>query len=382
MKYCKLTDVCNFQGGSQPPKSDWILEPKDGYIRMLQIRDFTQNYDKPEYVKITNSIKTCKKEDILIARYGASVGKILTGLDGAYNVAIMKIIPNEKILLKKYLFYFLNSNLFQNHILNVGSRAAQAGFNKEDLNGINIQIHSVEDQEKIIYQLENLDNLIDIRKMEIEKFNNLIKSQFVEMFGDININSHNYQEEKLSNHLKIIGGYAFKSKNFKNKGIPVLRIGNINTGFFVSKNLMFYDDNPNLENYAIYPGDVVISLTGTVGKDDYGNVCIVGNEYDKYYLNQRNAKLELNNTVNSRYITYAFRIPEIKKRLTTVSRGVRQANISNKDIENLVIPIPLIDLQNKFADIVKQIDKQKFEFENSLKKLEELKNSLMQEYFG
>ena len=202
------------------------------------------------------------------------------------------------------------------------------------------------------------------------------------MFGDININSHNYQEEKLSNHLKIIGGYAFKSKNFKNKGIPVLRIGNINTGFFVSKNLMFYDDNPNLGNYAIYPGDVVISLTGTVGKDDYGNVCIVGNEYDKYYLNQRNAKLELNNTVNSRYITYAFRIPEIKKRLTTVSRGVRQANISNKDIENLVIPIPPIDLQNKFADIVKQIDKQKFEFENSLKKLEELKNSLMQEYFG
>ena len=192
------------------------------------------------------------------------------------------------------------------------------------------------------------------------------------MFGDININSHNYQEEKLSNHLKIIGGYAFKSKNFKNKGIPVLRIGNINTGFFVSKNLMFYDDNPNLENYAIYPGDVVISLTGTVGKDDYGNVCIVGNEYDKYYLNQRNAKLELNNTVNSRYITYAFRIPEIKKRLTTVSRGVRQANISNKDIENLVIPIPPIDLQNKFADIVKQIDKQKFVIENSLENIGKL----------
>ena len=192
------------------------------------------------------------------------------------------------------------------------------------------------------------------------------------MFGDININSHNYQEEKLSNHLKIIGGYAFKSKNFKNKGIPVLRIGNINTGFFVSKNLMFYDDNPNLGNYAIYPGDVVISLTGTVGKDDYGNVCIVGNEYDKYYLNQRNAKLELNNTVNSRYITYAFRIPEIKKRLTTVSRGVRQANISNKDIENLVIPIPPIDLQNKFADIVKQIDKQKFVIENSLENIGKL----------
>ena len=299
-----------------------------------------------------------------------------------YSTGFCSLIPNDNIL-SKYLFYYLNSESFNKQKNKYSSGATQQAINNEKLKKIMIkEVPTLENQKEIINKLDTIMSLIEYKKRQIDKLNELVKSQFVEMFGDININSHNYQEEKLSNHLKIIGGYAFKSKNFKNKGIPVLRIGNINTGFFVSKNLMFYDDNPNLENYAIYPGDVVISLTGTVGKDDYGNVCIVGNKYDKYYLNQRNAKLELNNTVNSRYITYAFRIPEIKKRLTTVSRGVRQANISNKDIENLVIPIPPIDLQNKFADIVKQIDKQKFEFENSLKKLEELKNSLMQEYFG
>lgn len=88
----KLTDVCYFQGGSQPPKNQWSDEPREGYIRMLQIRDFTQDNSKVEYVKITNSTKKCEEKDILIARYGASIGKILTGLSGAYNVAMMKVI--------------------------------------------------------------------------------------------------------------------------------------------------------------------------------------------------------------------------------------------------------------------------------------------------
>lgn len=102
----KLIEVCDFQGGSQPPKNEWIQMPKHDYIRMLQIRDFTQpNKNVPEYVKKTNKLKICSENDILIARYGASLGKILTGLSGAYNVAIMRTIPNEKVLTKRYLFY-------------------------------------------------------------------------------------------------------------------------------------------------------------------------------------------------------------------------------------------------------------------------------------
>ena len=181
------------------------------------------------------------------------------------------------------------------------------------------------------------------------------------MFGDININEKLWKEDILKNHLKVIGGYAFKSSEFKNSGIPILRIGNINTGYFRPKDLMFWNEEDKLKNYIIYPNDIVMSLTGTVGKDDYGNVCIMGRDYEKYYLNQRNAKLELKHTLDKIYILYALKVPEIKKRLTGISRGVRQANIANKDIENLYIPIPPIELQNQFADIVKQIDKQKFE---------------------
>ena len=94
-EYIKLCDVCDFQGGSQPPKDEWSFDFKAGYVRMLQIRDFTQSERvAPEYIKITKTTRICEADDILIARYGASLGKILTGLAGAYNVAIMRTIPD------------------------------------------------------------------------------------------------------------------------------------------------------------------------------------------------------------------------------------------------------------------------------------------------
>ena len=100
-------------------------------------------------------------------------------------------------------------------------------------------------------------------------------------------------------------------------------------------------------------------------QDDYGNVCILGNDYPKYYLNQRNAKLEIISDLERLYLSYLLKFPEIKSRLTNISRGIRQANIANKDIENLQIPVPPLSLQNQFAAFVQQIDKSKFEYTNT-----------------
>ena len=202
----RLCDVCDFQGGSQPPKNEWSFEQKDGYIRMLQIRDFTQtrNVEK-EYIKLTSSTKTCVTEDILIARYGASIGKILTGLSGAYNVAIMKTIPNEGILNKSYLKYYLLSNYFQNGINSVGARAAQAGFNKEDLSKLYIPVVSLVQQKLIVDKLNKLTTFIGKRKTQLEKLDELVKARFVEMFGTLNANEKGFDVidiEKLCTLIK------------------------------------------------------------------------------------------------------------------------------------------------------------------------------------
>ena len=187
------------------------------------------------------------------------------------------------------------------------------------------------------------------------------------MFGNPDTNTKKWDECALSGKLSVVGGYAFKSDQFDEKdGIPVLRIGNINAGFFRPVNLVYWKEDESLERYTIYPGDLVMSLTGTVGKEDYGNVCILGDDYEKYYLNQRNAKLEIKEGINKYYLSQLLKFEQIKKRLTGISRGVRQANISNKDILDLVVPIPPIELQNQFADFVGQIAKSKVVYANNL----------------
>ena len=172
-EYKKLIDVCDFQGGSQPPKSEWIDHESSGYVRMLQIRDFTQSRKvSPEYVKLTNRTKCCFSDDILIGRYGASLGKILTGIAGAYNVAIMRTIPNETLLSKGYLKYYLMSSIFQSFLLNIGGRAAQAGFNKEDLRCLNIPLTTLDEQSQIVSHLDKLSS--KVRAIE-EKYQKMVE---------------------------------------------------------------------------------------------------------------------------------------------------------------------------------------------------------------
>ena len=173
-----LTSVCDFQGGSQPPKAEWSNEMKQGYIRMLQIRDFTQeNRFSVEFVKDSKSLKKCNSDDILIGRYGASVGKILTGLSGAYNVAIIKSIPDVNILNKTYLKYYFESDYFQCNILNIAScRGAQQGFNKDDLSNLFILTPSIDEQKQFASIVQQADKSKFELKKAIENIDKVIKS--------------------------------------------------------------------------------------------------------------------------------------------------------------------------------------------------------------
>lgn len=227
----KLTDICDVQGGSQPPKEEWSFEEQEGYIRMLQIRDFTQSERvTPEYIKISNSTKICEADDILIARYGASIGKILTGLAGAYNVAIMRTIPDTSKIKKKYLYYYLKSPYFQNAILNVGSRAAQAGFNKEDLSKLDIECPELSEQENIASILDKVEIVIRKRKEELVFLDKLIKARFVEMFGDAVANPMKWPIKKLKElSVQINSGNTPKggSENYVEEGITFFRSQNV-----------------------------------------------------------------------------------------------------------------------------------------------------------
>ena len=378
MKYIPLVQVCDFQGGSQPPKDQWIDHEKEGYIRMLQIRDFTQpDKDNVEFVRISKTIKTCNEDDILIGRYGASVGKILTGLAGAYNVAIIKTIPDTSKLSKRFLYHYLNSPYFQSFILSVGSRAAQAGFNKDDLSDAQIPDLSLEDQSNIVSQLDKVSGLISLRKEQLAKLDQLVKSRFIELFGATSAENCTKQ---IKDYAEVLGGYAFKSDLFCSDAIPVIRISNINNGcveldYNICFDELFWEQN---KRFRVEQNDVLMAMSGaTTGKAG------VYRENMPALINQRVACIRAKDGVACpTFLFVATQLEWMYDLIQETSAGCAQPNISGKQIENMPVPDASYEQQQQFASFVEQTDKSKLAIQESLAELETLKKALLQKYFG
>ena len=387
MEY-KLKDIFDLQMGKTPSRNNLEYWNTDDY-KWISIADLTKTGKYISKTKECLSKSAVKESGIkvipantVVMSFKLSIGKIaITAEDMYSNEAIMAFHDKHVVkILPEYIFY-----MFKYKNWDEGSNKAVMGktLNKATLSEIEIEICPIEKQREIVNILDKMMTVLDARETGLSMLDNLIKARFVELFGDPSTNTRKWDECILSEKLNVVGGYAFKSDQFDEKdGIPVLRIGNINAGFFRPINLVYWKEDESLERYIMHPGDLVMSLTGTVGKDDYGNVCILGDDYKKYYLNQRNAKFEIKEGIDKYYLSQLLKFEQIKKRLTGISRGVRQANISNKDILNLVVPVPPIELQNQFADFVHQVDKSKVVVQKALDEAQLLFDSLMQKYFG
>lgn len=350
LKYTRVEECCEILDSMRIPitASD-RKEGKYPYYGANGIQDYVNDYIFDD-------------ELVLLAEDGGNFGSKEKPI--AYRVSGKCWVNNHAHVLKPkeeidvdYLCYSLMFYKVDGMI----NGATRKKLTQTAMKKMKIPLRNIVEQKKIVQQLNKIIEIREKAKKELNLLDNLIQARFIEVFGNPESNSKGWKECSLSEKLNVLGGYAFKSDQFdENIGIPVLRIGNINAGYFKPVNMVYWKEDSKLAKYTLYPGDLVMSLTGTVGKDDYGNVCILGNDYEMYYLNQRNAKLEIKKDINKYYLSQLLRFKQIKKKLTGISRGVRQANISNKDILNLVIPIPPMELQEQFAAFVQQVNKSKF----------------------
>lgn len=170
----ELNEVCTFVGGSQPPKSEFEYEESENNIRLIQIRDYKS--DKHiVYIPKDKARRFCTKDDVMIGRYGPPIFQILRGIEGSYNVALMKAIPKENIL-NDYLFYFLKNRRIQNFVINKSSRAAgQSGVNKDTLEPYIINLPSIETQKEICEASKELElQAICLSNVYKKKLDNLM----------------------------------------------------------------------------------------------------------------------------------------------------------------------------------------------------------------
>ena len=156
-----FSDVIKIIGGSQPPKSDFLDEPKAGYVRLIQIRDYKTDAYKV-YIPLEKAKRFVSKDDVMIGRYGPPIFQILRGLEGAYNVALMKAEPKPELLDKEYLYWFLQNYKLFNYI-NAGSdrTAGQSGVNKKHLESYPLLVPPIEEQTEIVRRVEQLFTYAD-----------------------------------------------------------------------------------------------------------------------------------------------------------------------------------------------------------------------------
>ena len=164
LKETTLGDVCNFVGGSQPPKSVFEKAPTAKNVRLIQIRDY-KSEKHIVYIPRKLAKRFCDADEVMIGRYGPPLFQILRGLAGAYNVALMKAVPDESKLSRDFLFYFLkHSDILQYVIYHSDRAAGQIGVTKETLAPYPIALPGHAEQRRIVETIMELE--ADTQRLE------------------------------------------------------------------------------------------------------------------------------------------------------------------------------------------------------------------------
>ena len=372
----KLGEICTIQSGGTPSRSNrdyW----DNGTIPWVKISDFSGKYLDHASEKITqagldgSSAKIFPKGTILYTIFATLGETCILDVDAATNQAIagLKLIDDSVSL--DYLYYYLLSK--KEYVNDIGRGVAQNNINMKILREMEIIIPPRDTQGKITDALNKLFNLIALRKEQLAKLDQLVKSRFIEMFGD-----KGYPEDSLLNLCNIID-YRGKTPEKVEYGLP----------FITAKNIRMHQMNLEPREYISketydkvmvrgFPkeGDVVFTTEAPLG-----NVCRIPYFDTEFYIGQRIVTLQTEK-LEPIYLEYALSADDFKMKYMGKSSGSTVTGIRVRLLEQLTIPVPPIELQEQFAAFVEQTDKSKFELKQSLEKLETLKKSLMQQYFG
>ena len=279
----------------------------------------------------------------------------------------------------KYLYYYLMSKI--SDISKMFRGAGIKHLNKRELFQMNINLIDKRDQIIIVKNLDRINEIIELKKKQLEELNTIIKSQFVEMFGEIS--KSKYEKVKLSSIAEVKSSHRVFTKEFVEKGIPFYRgteIGMLSNGEKINKSYYISVEHYQKicdENTKPKKGDLLLPSIC-----DKGQVWMVDTENPFYYKDGRVLLISLRDDNINRIYFHQFMKYKTVEEYIKLGTGSTFAEYKIYILKDFEVTIPPSTLQNQFSEIVKQIDKQKFEIEKSLKETQELYESLMEKYFG
>ena len=269
----------------------------------------------------------------------------------------------------RYLKYWLNHKDLNKLI----TGAIVKKLTQKSLNNIEIDMPSIDIQRTISDKLDYVQTLIDIRNQQISKLNELLKSQFVVMFEN-----QNYPKINFINLCNKIGDGLHGTPRYSEEGkYPFINGNNFIDGKIAITESTKYVDEQEFDKLKINLSEntIFLSINGTLGKTAFYN-------NENIVLGKSACYFDLKENINKKYIYGVLNSALFINYIENSATKSTIKNVGLKALREFKVLIPPIELQNKYGSLFEKIDKQKAEIKKSIKKLEELKSALMQEYFG
>lgn len=378
MMKVELGKIYNISSGGTPSKkcNDYY---DGGKIKWVKTGDLKEKYlyDTDEYITENglrnSSAKLYQSDTVLIAMYGATIGATaILRTEACTNQACAAFVKNDRVI-PEYLYYFFKSQ--KDKFTKDGVGGAQPNISIGYLRNVRINLISIDEQEKIAENLGKIEELICNEQAQIRQFDILIKSRFVEMFGDLKKNDMGWQVCSFSDFAQIdttmihdfekygdyphIGIDSIEKESGNISGYRTVREDGVVSGkyLFTPEHIIYSKIRPNLNKVAL---------------PEFKGVCSA----DAYPI------LPKKERCNRIFLAYTMRSSIFLEYILAFSSRTNLPKVNKLQVEGFCCPIPDIALQEQFASFVHQVDRLKFTTQKSLEKTQLLFNSLMQQYFG
>ena len=376
----KLGDICTIQSGGTPSRHNKIYW-QNGTIHWVKISDIKDKHlhTTEEFISelgLENSSAKIFPAGTILYTIFATLGEVsILDIDAATNQAIAGIqIKSDKVD-RDFLYYFLTS--LKPTISNIGRGVAQNNINMSILKEIEVPLPPLDEQRKIAAVLDKISDLIAKRRQQLDKLDEMVKSRFVEMFGDPVSNSLDLPLLSLS-QLGEFGRGVSKHRprnapELLGGKYPLIQTGEVaNSKLYISSYENTYSELGFKQSKMWKSGTLCITIAANIAK-----TAIL--TFDACFPDSV-VGFTANEKTNNIFIHYWFGF--FQQILEAQAPESAQKNINLKILNELKVIVPSIELQNQFAAFVEQTEKTKATIGESLEKLETLKKALMQEYFG
>lgn len=382
MEMIKLNDICDVRDGTHD-SPQYVTEGYplvtskniiDGQIDITNV-----SYISEEDYEAINKRSNVDHGDILMPMIGTIGKPVIVNKEFEFaikNVALIKFNEESKVL-PTYIRYVLDSNLFNRYVEKENRGGTQKFISLGNIRNFPIPVVSLEKQKEITSILNKLSQIIKSRKLQMELLDNLVKSRFVEMFGDPVSNPMGWEVKELNELCDVRDG-THDSPSYVSEGYPLVTSKNIVDGKLDLGNVNYItqEDYDNINRRSkVDMGDIIMPMIGTIG-----NPLIILEE--PRFAIKNVALIKFNKTSICNMYIHSILCSELMEHIKAEkSRGGTQKFLSLGDIRKLKIPVPDEQLQNQYANLVQQVHKLKFEVKKSLDETQLLFDSLMQIYF-